>query len=427
MKVKLAVIADDFTGSNDTGLQFAKMGLETGVIINPGTIDTALEELHVVVVDTESRFDSRETAFKKVYQITRRLTGKGLSLIYKKIDSTMRGNIGAEIDGAIEGTGAKAAIVVAAFPAVGRTTRNSICYVNGIPLEQTEVSNDPKSPVVSSHIPTIITMQSKRKVAGIHVEDVRKGCMETSGKIMNLLDDGAEIIVVDAVTDNDLSTISQTLPLVHEKVVLAGSAGFAEHIAESFYRSTPPEKGFRPILIVTGSMSEVTANQISYASGEKYIRVIDVNLQALFTGREEEEKRRIIKEANCLIAQKRDIVIRTAPPRKDGETARGSEAKKGLDSFKTSEHIGQFLGYITGEICSDVELKGLLLIGGDTAINVARMMNVSGTIIKDEVLPGIPCGYFISDTFGAMPVVTKAGAFGEKTAIVKIIDFLRRR
>ena len=107
MKTKLAIIADDFTGSTDTGLQLCKKGALTGVIINFSEINRALEELDVVVIDTESRFDMKETAFKKVYNISRTLTEKGLPHFYKKLDSTLRGNIGAEIDGVIDGSGAK--------------------------------------------------------------------------------------------------------------------------------------------------------------------------------------------------------------------------------------------------------------------------------------------------------------------------------
>ena len=135
MRTKIAIIADDLTGSNDTGLQFSKKGAKTGIVINFSNIDKILKELDVVVVDTESRFDSKETAFEKVYRISRTLTEKGVLLIYKKIDSTMRGNIGAEIDGAVEGVRAKAALVVPAFPSLGRITQDGICYLNGIPVE----------------------------------------------------------------------------------------------------------------------------------------------------------------------------------------------------------------------------------------------------------------------------------------------------
>lgn len=64
-----------------------------------------------------------------------------------------------------------------------------------------------------------------------------------------------------------------------------------------------------------------------------------------------------------------------------------------MDLSGTGEHISHFLVDVTSEICSTTELCGLILTSGDTAIKVADMMNISGTIIIDEVLPGIPGSY----------------------------------
>lgn len=433
LKTKLAIIADDLTGSNDTGLQFRKKGAKTGVVINLSEIDNALKELDVVVVDTESRFDTKDTAFEKVYKTSRTLTEKGILHIYKKIDSTMRGNIGAEIDGAIEGARAKAALVVPAFPSLGRITQDGICYLNGIPVEYTEIAKDPKTPISSSHIPTIINWQSKRKVVLIGLEDIHQGSVEISIKIKTLLEGGSEIIVLDAVTNDDLALIAQAVRNLDETIVLAGSAGLAEHIAVHLtivdsekQEFKPIIQEFKPIIIVAGSVSEVTNSQISRALEENYVQAIDVDIQALFTEREKDEKQRIIQETGRISSLKSDIVIRSAGSREDIETAQRLGDQKGLDLSGTGEHITRFLGDVTMEICSTTKLRGLILTGGDTAIKVADVMDISGTVIIDEVLPGIPLSYFISDTFGDIPIVTKAGAFGKEDAIVKIIDFLRK-
>ena len=128
LRTKIGVIADDFTGANDTGLQFSKQGALTGVFLNLPDIDNALNEFDVVVFDTESRFDDKNTAFEKVFQAAQVFTQKGVLHIYKKLDSTMRGNIGAEIDGAIEATSTRAAFVVPAMPSIRRARwRSSRC------------------------------------------------------------------------------------------------------------------------------------------------------------------------------------------------------------------------------------------------------------------------------------------------------------
>ena len=78
LKTKISVIADDFTGANDTGLQFSKTGASTCVLHNLSDIGKALNEFDVVVFDTESRFDDQKIAFEKVIKISKLLTKSGV-------------------------------------------------------------------------------------------------------------------------------------------------------------------------------------------------------------------------------------------------------------------------------------------------------------------------------------------------------------
>lgn len=98
MITQLAVIADDFTGANDTGVQFSKKGLKTVVISSLNNLPTIDGSFDVIVVDTDSRFDSKERAYKKVFSTVQALKDMRVNYIYKKLDSTLRGNIGSEIE-----------------------------------------------------------------------------------------------------------------------------------------------------------------------------------------------------------------------------------------------------------------------------------------------------------------------------------------
>ncbi|KGI83365.1 membrane protein, partial [Exiguobacterium mexicanum] len=100
-------------------------------------------------------------------------------LIYKKIDSTFRGNIGIEIETVMSEANLKLAIVAAAIPAAGRVTLNGECLVNGKPLIETEFASDPKTPVVSSRIQTIIHQQTALPVIEISLEQIRSGQFAT--------------------------------------------------------------------------------------------------------------------------------------------------------------------------------------------------------------------------------------------------------
>ena len=101
-------------------------------------------------------------------------------------------------------------------------------------------------------------------------------------------------------------------------------------------------------------------------------------------------------------------------------------ARGGVNAFECSENISVFLGDVISSICKEFKPGGLVLTGGDIAIKVIKAMGISGTVIKDEVLPGVASGHFISDELKNITFVTKAGAFGKKDALVKIIDFLKK-
>jgi len=425
--IKLAIIADDFTGSNDTGVQFSKKGLKTGVTTSPDDIRQALRNLDVLVVDTESRFDTGETAYKKVAYAAGQLTQNGISYIYKKLDSTFRGNIGAEISAAMDAAGASLAIVAPALPSNGRTTENSSQLVNGVPVAETEIGQDPRTPVRSSFIPDIISGQTDKRIGSIAIDDVRKGTENLLRKIIELQAERRQILVIDAITNEDLAAIAGAVPYIDEKVVLVGSAGFAEHLPEILGFTKKPAADSSTIFIVAGSVSDVTREQINFAKGQGIIEVIDVDLESIFTDSEEKELGRIIKKASSLAAEGKDIAIRSARTRELIDYARDLGKRQGLGSIEVSEKIARFLGKAAKEICSGLAPGGIMLTGGDVAIKSAEVMKISGILIKDEILPGVPFGYFMSEQYGHIPVVTKAGAFGKEDAVVKIIEFLKGR
>lgn len=119
----LALLADDLTGACDAGVQFALRGLATTVWLDPEPREPA----EVTAVSTNSRRDPPEVARRKVEAACRALP----KLIFKKIDSTLYGNIGAEIEAAMEVCGFREAFVAPAFPAQGRMVRDGWLHVAG--------------------------------------------------------------------------------------------------------------------------------------------------------------------------------------------------------------------------------------------------------------------------------------------------------
>lgn len=172
--MKMIVIADDFTGSNDTGVQLAKKGARTEVMLTPAQKPSRRAD--VLVINTESRAMPAMQAATAVQQALAPWCGDVTTpLVYKKIDSTFRGNVGAEVTAAMRIAGRTLAVIAAAIPAAGRTTQDGLCLVHGVPLLETEFASDPKTPIHSSRIAELVALQSD-----IPVHEVSGGC--ASGK-----------------------------------------------------------------------------------------------------------------------------------------------------------------------------------------------------------------------------------------------------
>ena len=136
--IKLLVIADDFTGALDTGVQFAGKGIATK-ILNQRTVtreQLSSVDKEVLVVDTETRHLKPEAAYGIVYALAKMAKEAGVTYLYKKTDSGMRGNIGPELWAALEASGQPYLTFIPAFPAINRVTKNGIHYINGLPVKE---------------------------------------------------------------------------------------------------------------------------------------------------------------------------------------------------------------------------------------------------------------------------------------------------
>ena len=101
MQIEFLVLADDFTGALDTGIHFAKNGARTKVITDP-MCDFSDADAQVLVIDTETRHLPPEQAGAIVAEITRRACSCKIRRFYKKTDSALRGNVGAELAALLE-------------------------------------------------------------------------------------------------------------------------------------------------------------------------------------------------------------------------------------------------------------------------------------------------------------------------------------
>jgi len=417
--VKLGIIADDLTGANDTGVQFAKVGLITLVLWDLEKMDASVEH-DVVVVDTESRGDRKEEAYRKAFAGTSALKKVGASLFYKKIDSTLRGNIGVELDGVLDALGVSIAIVCPAYPRNRRVTVGGHLLLGGIPVERTEMRRDPIAPVITSHIPALIRKQSRRKVGHIPLTTVMEGPEAVKSTILKEHEEGTEIIVLDAASEDDLRVIAQASSSLGELPLLCGSAGLAEEIPYAF--GLLPKRG--GVLVLAGTASTVTARQIDVLERMMQAKVVTINPGDMFGGEERRRKEvaRVQSIAEEALGEGRDVVVRWARSNQEAE-----EAKK-LSTSPDNQGLSQVVLSTFKDITTGLvnrNLAGLILTGGDTAMTTINALEANGICILGEVEAGVPAVTITGGRWGGLRVVTKAGAFGDDQTLTRAVQYLR--
>ncbi len=425
----LAIIADDLTGANDTGVQFAKQGIMTTVLFSETEIRESDLSGDVVVINTDSRALDPTEARRIVEKVSLQLRNLGVKNIFKKIDSTMRGNIGAEIDAVMDTYGIKIAIVAPAFPNNHRITKHGIHYVNGVPLGESEISKDPICPIRESYLPALLEKQSKREVILISIDDIRKGAEFLSDKMKTLSEEYPSVIAVfDAVEDRDLETISRAAGRMNERKLCVGSAGIAFHLSkmpESKDRTGEQRLLKRhPVLVVAGSVSSVTQKQIDELKKSHSISEIVISPDKFFDEHDKQlEVNRVIEEGKRLLEQG-DLIFSTERDRSVIEKVKSIQKSLNLSSYFVGKEIADTIGYVASQLIAFQEVQGVILTGGDIAGVTCNLLKGKGIRVIGEVENGIPYGELFGGPYDGLSLVTKAGAFGSEKALVHAFDSL---
>jgi len=418
---RMLVVADDFTGACDTGIQFGKNKLKTIMISDRSCAPGNIGDFDVVVINTDSRQDDGESARRRVYDACKRKEYGIFSHFYKKLDSTMRGNIGAELSAMMDALSIETAFLAPALPQYGRTTVNGRVYLNCVLLEETGMANDPRNPMRDSDISRIISRQSDRKTGIISRDELLAGSEALIEKIDLMTGTGVSIIIFDALTDDDLGTIASVTAGIGGKVLFAGCSGLAMHLADCL----PVEAGRKSSVVIAGSVNDVTRAQTEYAVLQLSAGIADVDTIAVLAPGRENERVRILEFAREAVKQGQDIIIRSAPSEESVKTTMEAGASAGIGPDEVAESIAVFIGELAATILTEMDINGILLTGGDTAMKTAVCLGTAGVILENEVMHGIPYGRFADERIKNKIVVSKAGGFGQEDAIVQVLNFLR--
>lgn len=401
MKPVIAIVADDLTGSGDTAVQFVRAGWSTHLSI--GGADDALAGpatagVEVLAVTTNSRALNAADAAGVIRQNVQQLRAAGVSRLYKKVDSTLRGAFKAEIDAAREAWGPDTvAVICPAFPATGRTVEQGILYVNGKPVTETSAATDPVTPVTESHIPTLL--------ACAHVA-ARDG--DTPETLAARIAQAGNTVVVDAATDADLERLARAIGLLGERALPVGAGGLAVPLARVWAGADQTA----PVVVVVTSQHSAARAQAAalQASGAD---TWTPTLAQLADDAEWQAWSQPLLQAHGQAPTQAGTVLLLAP---EGQL-------DGLDS----ETVADRLGSLAARLIAASRAAGVVATGGDGARSVLVALNASGIALVDEVMGGVPLGTLTGGTAAGLPVVTKAGGFGTEDVLVRAVRAIRDR
>lgn len=413
----VVVIADDLTGAADSAAAFARQGLKTLVLWGAQSLPNA----DVLVFTTESRHQPEADALCRVRDVIQRigaLSGIGDSMwIYKKIDSTLRGHPGPELATVMDGLGMKRALVAPAFPAQGRATRGGRVYVHGVALADSPFGREVKT----SDIAECFAQES----SGKQVSQLALAVVRTGPKAIadTLTGDADGIVIADAESEQDLDQLVEGA-MGSGTRLLCGSAGLAGALmrllagrpqAELPLDQLAPRQwqGGRA-LVVAASRHPQTVQQVlaAEAAGISVVRPgpawfqgpalpsSDLTPQDKWT-----EEQRLVNRCAQQLASGPLIITSEGLPDLPGQ----------------SEAITSRLAQLTREILQHASPTGLVLTGGDAAMAVGCALDAEALWLHGELQPGIPWGTWMGGIADRMPVVTKAGGFGDDSTFVQVI------
>ena len=412
---KYIVIADDLTGSNATCSLFKKIGLRAASILKlQGDINY---DVDVISYSTASRGLDKEEAYNKVSEAIKILKSKDVLVYNKRIDSTLRGNIGTEINAMLDNLeDDRIAVVVPAYPDSGRIVVNKTMLVNGVLLENSDAGKDPKTPIKTSCVESLIQKGIKYSSTYFTLSDIEQPIEEIVKKIQEAIKK-SRVLIFDAVNNEDIIKISKAIINSDINIVTVDPGPFTLYYSKELQKKNHLEK---KILMVIGSVTPTTKKQIEYILQEEDIFLVKMKVEDFF------EKETCLKEIERVISfikkgiASYDLFLVTTSPIGDEKKADLQKLAENLNTTveEISKIIANTLTETVVKILKETEkFEGVYSSGGDITIALLEKLKAIGVEIREEVIPLAAYGRLIGGDFPNLKLVSKGGMVGDEKTI----------
>jgi len=395
----LVIVADDLTGAADCAVVCVKRGLDAVVVLAP---DAPAQGVDVLAIDADTRALRPEAAAEKTARVLSSL-GQGKDfLVFKKIDSTLRGHIGVELAvmlSARRRTVPDSIVVLApAFPALGRTTVDGYHFLWGQPLEETEPWRD-EDRTGRAFLPRMASD------AGLRTELLPLGRVREDAAAllaaMKQLAAKCDVIACDAETEDDLAALARASFQLGRATIWAGSAGLVGHLADAAgLTGSQPGNAFAATaeaqVFVVGSRSAVSRRQAAAFAALDDVEMIDVDPAS---SADELDNIDFKGRFSSALDTGKAVLIWQAGEEPPAKTAR---------SRPCGDLAVQIASYRS-------RIGALFATGGETARCLLEAFGVQALRLIEEVEPGIALSMAVGRP--ELAIVTKAGAFGNDASM----------
>ena len=424
---KVIIIADDLTGANATGVLLARQGFKAATFLNLDKYDSKENaDLNIVSINTDSRAINSKSAYERVKNIVEFFNNEDVKLFTKRIDSTLRGNIGSELSAVLDNVNNDSyAVVVPSFPTSGRICVGGYLMLNQVPLEKTDISKDPKTPILTSRVKVLLEEQMKEKIGFIELHKVLEGVETIQNEICKEIKDGSKVIIVDATTNEDITKIAKAVKNTKLNVVAVDPGPFTAALAEE-YLDVPNVGPGQKVMLTIGSISNLTKKQLDEFKLEysTFITEVDASKFLYDTTREDEVNRAVNRILDKII----EFPVIGVTTLSDGKILDLGKAAKELkiSEDEVSQKISNGLAEITSKVMEKSQslIGGLYTSGGDVTVAVCNLLGAAGIEVKDEVLPLAVYGRIINGKYDNIPIITKGGLIGDERALIKCVSYL---
>lgn len=418
---KVLIISDDLTGANANCALMKKIGLRAASFLGTNA-EQIPKNIEVIAATTDSRAMTKSQAYREVFNKIKIFRNHDICLYSKRIDSTLRGNLGTELQAYQDSFDRKkVGICVPAYPNSGRIVIDGRLFVNGHLLLNTDAGNDPKMPVVSNYVEDNFKKDYEGRIKTISINEIEKG-KDNLADLMKKYSEDYDLLIFDSINNEHIKKIAEATFSADIEYIAVDPGPFTMELTNLIYKSSSIST---KALAVIGSVTQITIEQLKKLKQNVNHYQINVNPHALLSmDTIEDELTRCSEEVKNNLDDSDLIIITTTPDDiKDRLDLYSISKEKNITVDDISLILSRGLANIAKNVLeNNRSFSGVFSSGGDITVALAEEVLSTGIEIREEVMPLAAYGRLIGGLYPGLKVVSKGGMVGNEDAMIECVE-----